>query len=226
MAQVSFQEVLDAMEGVTYLVEPAGRVVACGRRNWSEFASENGGGELAHPEHIIGRPVFDFVSGEDVVAAYDGYMRRLFDGSIPGVTFEFRCDAPDVRRDLWMTIRPVESGGRVAALLFQSIVINELSRPPIGLFDYAGMNRRLTRQRSYPVVTMCSYCHNAAREPAAGEPRIWMEPEAYYRSGGATDVQVSHGICPACYAMHVAPFIDEGSGEAPATDQGPGAPKV
>jgi hypothetical protein len=117
-----------------------------------------------------------------------------------------------------MTIRPLESDGRVTALLFQSIVINELSRPPIGLFDYEGMKRRLSRQRSYAIVTLCSYCGRAMRDAATDVERCWMEPEDYYRSGGPAEVQISHGICPLCYTRHVEPFI--GGEEGRASDSG------
>lgn len=204
-----FQVLLDAVEGVSYIVGRDGRLLCCGRKNWSRFARENGGAGIADPGSVIGRSILDFVSGEDVVAAYRGYMSELFDGALEAVAFEFRCDAPDVRRDLWMTIRPLEVDGRIDALLFQSITVRELSRPPVSIFDFEALHAHVSSRRSLPIVTLCSYCARVAT-PAEGDgERKWVSAETYYQNGGTSDVRLSHGICGTCRDRYVAAFLAE-----------------
>ncbi len=204
---LSFQALLDGMEGISYVVGSDGCILACGHRNWSRFASENGGDHIADPGAVVGRPLLDFIEGDEVVSVHRGYMSRLLAGSIDAVTFEFRCDAPDVRRDLWMSIRPLGLASGAAALLYQSIVLDELSRPPMNLFDFEALRARTSERSAKPIVRLCSYCAKAAVPSSADEDPIWMAPEEYYRSGGASDVRISHGICADCHRRHVAPFL-------------------
>lgn len=204
-----FQVLLDGMEGVSYVVGRDGVLLACGRRNWAGFARENGGDRIVDPGSVIGRPILDFVDGEDVLAAYRGYMASLFAGTVEAVAFEFRCDAPDTRRDLWMTIRPLESGGRVDSLLFQTITLRHLPRPPVSLFDFETLRAHVMGRMSLPIVKMCAYCARVTSSAEeAGEPE-WMAAEDYYRKGGTSEVRLSHGICDTCHGRYVSPFLAE-----------------
>lgn len=201
-----FQALLDGMEGIAYVVDRDGMLLACGRNNWSSFARDNGGDAIVDTRSVIGRSILDFIAGEDVVAAYRGYMDRLIDRSIDAVVFSFRCDAPDVRRELWMTIHPIESDGRVAALLFQSIPLDEMPRPPISLFDHEALRTMIDDRRSRPIVKLCAYCAEVAKSDGRSA-EVWLSAEAYYRDGGEADVRLSHGICPSCHERHVLPYL-------------------
>ncbi len=197
------------MDGVAYVVGGDGRILACGQRSWSRFARENGGGRIADPGSVIGRHLVDFIVGDEVIDAHRGYMERLLGGSLDAVTFGFRCDAPDLRRDLWMTIRPLESRAAPSALLYQSIVLNELPRPPMSLFDFEALRARTQDRSSKPIVRLCAYCARVALPTDATSEVNWMLPEEYYRGGGVSDVRISHGVCDRCHRLHVAPFLEE-----------------
>lgn len=207
----SFQALLDGMEGVSYVVVGDGCILACGHRNWTKFARENGGNRIADPATVVGRPILDFIIGDDVAAAHRGYLTRLLSGSIDAVTFEFRCDAPDLRRDLWMSIRPLQSAGRASALLYQSIIVDELPRPPMNLFDFEALRVRTAGRSTRPIVRLCAYCAKVATSATAGEDPDWIPPEDYYRKGGDSDVRISHGVCADCHGRHVAPFLADES---------------
>lgn len=205
--ELPFQVLLDAMEGVSYIVDRDRRLLCCGRRNWSCFARENGGAGIADPGSVIGRSILDFVGGDDVIAAYRGYMSELFDGAIEAVAFEFRCDAPDMRRDLWMTIRPLEADGRIDALLFQSITVRELTRPVLGIFDFEALRAHASNRQSLPIVTLCAYCARVATAAAGDDERKWVSAETYYQNGGTSEVRLSHGICGSCHDRYVAALL-------------------
>jgi hypothetical protein len=54
---------------------------------------------------------------------------------------------------------------------------------------------------------MCSYCQRVAWPPGrARRRREWIEAEEYYRRGGASEIRISHGICPPCYKDVVGPL--------------------
>ena len=63
------EELLDAMDGIAYAVDAENRIVAVGRRRWDRFAVENGAPEL-RADSIIGRNLFEFVSGPELRQAY------------------------------------------------------------------------------------------------------------------------------------------------------------
>lgn len=203
---ISFQALLDSMEGVAYVVDRAGLIQACGGINWTTFACNNGGWGIADAASVVGRPLLDFVTGIRVADAYRGYMARLFDGAEPHIRFPFRCDAPDLRREHWMTIRPIAADGAVQGLLFQSVTLGETLRPPLDLFDLNDVRARLAETQSWPIVTICSYCHDVTH--SAAESAGWLTPEDYYRRGGSSEVRLSHGICPSCYGVHVIPYLE------------------
>ncbi|MBM3545956.1 MAG: hypothetical protein FJX54_03300 [Alphaproteobacteria bacterium] len=204
----SFQSLLEAMDGVAHVVNRDQVIIACGERNWRHFARENGGKSIADPAQIIGRPIMTFVEGEEVAGAYSGYLGRMFSGDLPRVSFRFRCDAPDMRRDLWMSISPIGRDGHVSGALFQSVTLNEQSRPPIGLFDFEYARANLAKASLLPIVSICSYCQSVSMRGRSDEDREWTTPEAYYRAGGPSQARLSHGICPACFEQHVSPYLD------------------
>jgi len=187
---------LEAMEGVCYLVGPDRHIRACGGDHWRRFAGDNGG---PSPDSIVGRDLFDFVLGDRVRACYADLMARMIAGRLGGASFGFRCDSPGLRREMRMSITPLREAGEVSAFLFQSVTLNERSRAPVSLFDFA---RGPTRgaDADLPLLAMCSYCQKV-RHPAGSEEGDgqWVEAEDYYRMGGASDVRISHGICEPCF---------------------------
>jgi hypothetical protein len=197
--RAGFQDLLDALEGVSYALDPQGMFLAVGRPGWSQFATDNGQPALAE-DRIIGRHLFDYVSGPEVQDIYRRMHEMVLSRTRPQITFQFRCDAPDAERRMRMSVSLISVEGEPAAILYQSQVLAEISRPPMDLFDPVAREAGLASMRNMPLINMCSYCHDVALtgDGPAGA-RQWITPEAYYRAGGSSQVRISHGICQECY---------------------------
>jgi len=188
---------LDAMDGVAYLVDPPGRILAVGRRRWTEFATCNGAPDLA-PEKVVGRSLFEMVGEVEVIRTCRKAHEVVSSGRRPLVSFDYRCDSPETERHMRLAVTPVGASGRIDAVLYQSQTMTEIPRPPMPLFSI--VQRFSGNMDDSRMVTLCSYCHDVAWPIGADAGRReWISPEIYYQRGGHSDVVVSHGICPDCY---------------------------
>lgn len=202
MAALGMDSLLDGLDGIAYVTDCEGTVLSIGRSNWNAFAKANGGESLYDGDGVLGCSVFSFVTGAAVTELYRRWFETVLRGRAPRARVLTRCDSPTVRRELMVTITPLAgSRGRIEAMLFQSQTLSEEVRPKISLFDFAAERRRLAGLAVLPVLAMCSYCQNV-RFPAGSsdDDGAWISAERYYRQGGATDVRISHGICPDCFA--------------------------
>jgi hypothetical protein len=100
-----------------------------------------------------------------------------------------------------VAITPLRLGAGVQCLLFQSLTVDELVRPPIDLFDFKAVSELIKGRRQLPIITLCSFCQRVDRPATQGEPS-WIDAEEYYRMGGTSDVRISHGLCPDCEIQH------------------------
>lgn len=130
---LSSKTLLEALDGIAYLVGPDSAILGVGDRNWSDFARENLGAELT-PQRVIGRSLFDFILGDDVKDAYRTFHAELTEGVKPRIDFLCRCDSPATARDLHVSMRPVPVGGGTA-VLYQCQVLSTTMRPPVRLID-------------------------------------------------------------------------------------------
>ena len=198
------QQLLDAMDGVAYLVDAGGVVLAIGNDAWRDFADRNSASWLT-PEAVIGTSLFSHVYGSDVQAACRRFHDAVCLRSHAAITYEYRCDAPGVERHMHMAIRPVRNRSGSVMALYQSQMVTDTSRLPLGLLSF---ERRATPGLTYrcdELVVLCSYCHDVAWPVGAEDPdRIWIKIEEYYRRSGPADVVVTHGVCPACLERLVA----------------------
>ena len=148
---------------------------------WSGFAQSNSAPGL-DPNSVIGRPVWDFISGVEVRAIY----QRLFDevrSTQKALSVAFRCDSPGEIRNMSLTIEPLPLG----QLGIVSSLVERLRREPVELLE-AGT------ARSDEMVSLCSWCKRV--ESADGE---WLEIEqSTWPRSAALLPRVSHGICPNC----------------------------
>lgn len=205
MLGASAQDVLDSLDGVAYVVGPDGTIVGVGTPNWT--AAVEAGRAADRLRNVVGTNLFDWISGRKVQGSYQMMMASILDGSQPSVVVPYRCDTPAGRRQMRLSLRPYRSGGRISAVLYQSVLLGETMRPPVNMFDPEILVANLSDTRGRPLVTMCSYCQRVAWPPGqARRSREWIEAEDYYRRGGASDVRISHGICPPCYKVVVAPL--------------------
>lgn len=187
------EDVLDALDGIAFVVDRGGRIVTHSRRAWDESCADGNAPELAEPGGVVGRPLAGFVTPGEVRSMVERQLAAVLGGSGP-IVYHFRCDAPEVRREMRMSISSLGGEASPRGALFQSIVLRQVMRPPMNIFDHKALERHLAEQQDIPIVTMCAYCQRI-RADAADR---FVEAEDYYRAGGSSEVRVSHGVCPDC----------------------------
>ncbi len=191
----SAQTLLNAMDGICYLADAEGRILAVGEPSWTAFLRASSAPAWGEGR-VIGRNLFEAMASAEVRAIYRDIHEAVLTGSRPHVCFELRCDAPDVRRMLRMSISAVGDAGGPRAVLYQSQLLSAVTRPWMSLFDPARIVELVRAEAGLPIVTVCSFCQRAASPADDGVE--WLDAEDYYRLGGASDVRVSHGACPDC----------------------------
>lgn len=150
--------------------------------NWTQFAVENGLAQLTAKE-VAGVSLWRYVSDSATRHLYGIFMQRVRQTG-RSVTVPFRCDAPDRRRFMRMTIRPLAEGG----LEFHSELLREEPRSKVSLLDQA-------IPRGTDMLEMCSWCKKVKAPD-------WVEAEEGVARLKLFDTpqlpQVTHGICPDC----------------------------
>jgi hypothetical protein len=175
-------------EALSYAIDEHDHLIRVDE-GYYRFAEENG---WSGAGSTLGRSLWDYVSGSEVKMLQRLLVRRIRDG-VGDVELPFRCDGPDVRRE--MNIRIVaRPGGRV--VLFSSRLRSAHERDlPQRLLDPE-------TPRSDEVLTMCGWCD---RFEVAGE---WVEVEEAAKRLGlfnrAELPALSHGVCPHCNEMLLA----------------------
>lgn len=161
---------------------------------WSAFALANGAPHLSG-DAVLGRLLWDFIADDSTRQAYRTVMTCVRDGDQS--RFGYRCDSPDVRRYMEMTITTCPGG----TLLFESVTqqviprARSLTLPTVGgraqdapaLPDRANAGDVLIRS--------CGWCNRVDAHA------IWMELEpglAELGLAGDDAARVTHGICPSC----------------------------
>jgi hypothetical protein len=158
-------------------------------QGYYRFAEENGWREAGSS---LGRSLWDYVAGHELRKLQRLLVRRIRD-EVGDVELPFRCDGPEVRRE--MNIRIVaRPGGRVVlfAARLRAEEARELSQP---LLDPEA-------PRSEEMLNMCGWCDRfevdgewVEVEEAARRLELFNHPEL---------PALSHDICPACSEMLLA----------------------
>lgn len=150
--------------------------------SWMRFASENGLAFLT-VEKILGVPLLDFISDVTTRHLYRVLMHTVRRTG-QEISFPFRCDAPDRRRFMRMTIRSLPT----KEIEFRSEIVREEIRAKVNLFDPS-----IPRRSDF--VVMCSWCKKIKAPD-------WVEVEEGVARLKLFDSdrlpRVSHGICPTC----------------------------
>ncbi|AKJ63371.1 hypothetical protein [Kiritimatiella glycovorans] len=157
-------------------------VSACG--DWDRFAGSNDAPQC-RSERMVGKPLMDFIRHEGTQAVYQALIERACQSEAP-LEFPFRCDAPDLIREMWMRMEAGEHGG----VRFTSSVISERSRKKISLLDASIPHAK------DELVHVCGWCKKIRT------PEGWAELEDGVRRMGlfhcACVPRVSHGMCEQC----------------------------
>jgi hypothetical protein len=153
------------------------------------FAEENGWEDAVNS---LGRSLWDYVAGEELKKVQRLLLRRIRDEA-GDVELPFRCDSPDVRREMEIRIK-AGAGGR--AVLFSARVRSEEGRDlPQPLLDPAA-------PRGNDTLAMCGWCD---RFEVEGE---WVEVEEAARRLGLFERSelptLDHRICPDCDGLLLA----------------------
>jgi|SRR5208282_5806536 len=114
-------------------------------KDWARFALENAAPSLL-ADHILGRSLWDFISGAETRMLYQALLARVRSGK-SATTVELRCDAPHLRRHIRLVISPMSSG----RVRFVGTVVKVEERDSIRLLDPA-----VTRLGDQ--ITICSWC--------------------------------------------------------------------
>lgn len=167
-----------------YLVDATDRIVFV-NENWLPFAEENQASESCHPSKIINQSIWKFVDGSETKHLYRIIMSQVRKSQTP-VSFPFRCDAPDKRRYLELTIAPLKDG----MLEFTSSVSCEEIRDSVALLE-------IDTPRGDQWVRMCSMC-----KKVEVSDRRWEEVETAIAEMRLFDhhllPSITHGLCPEC----------------------------
>ena len=150
---------------------------------WGTFALENDAPELL-PEHVLGRSIWDFIFDLTTTQLYRDLFQRARAGRQS--TFLFRCDAPDCRRQMEMTI----SGRKRGELQIKTRSLREEERLPQEVLDRHA-------DRGDDLLRLCGWCN---RVDVGG---VWEEVETAVTLLGLFDRRclplLTHGICDSCY---------------------------
>jgi hypothetical protein len=171
------------VESLSYAIDDEDRLIKVDD-GYYRFAEENG---WEGAGDSLGRSIWDFVAGHEVKKLQRLLLRRVREG-LRGVELPFRCDGPDVTREMDIRIA-ADRTGRV--VLFSARLREEEEREePQPLLD-----PEAPREEG-DLLTMCAWCD---RFLVAGE---WVEvEEAAKRLELFRRSQMpllDHGICPQC----------------------------
>jgi hypothetical protein len=151
---------------------------------WLAFAMENGAPELTL-DSIIGRSLWDFVSGDGTRRLFEEIHARVRQDGKPAIV-PFRCDSPTLQRHMRMKIVRGEAG----ELIYESVLLRVEPQRHLKVLDAVSA-------RSDGTLTMCSCCKRALLEPVG-----WLDVEDVsikLRFFDTPEVpNLRYDICPEC----------------------------
>ncbi len=160
---------------------------------WQTFAIGNEAAHLVR-ERVLGQSLWDFVSDDITRLVYDVILRQVRNGARS--RFEYRCDSPDRRRLMEMTIAP----GHAGHVVFESsTVCVEWHRDP-------------------PVVatpTLARWCGWCKR--AHNDGHEWVDlglASAESEPGRGRTPVLTDGMCSDCYSRVMNSIDDRGAAHA------------
>jgi hypothetical protein len=169
---------------VEYRLDAQDRIVGV-NEDWRRFASANGV-ETLMPEKVVGRPLRSFISGD--------ITRMFVDTLLQGVRLTgrerklpYRCDSPDAKRYMEMTIGPAPAGGIVT---WHRVIREERFGSPNAFVVGTGRGQRRD------LVKRCSMCNRLSRN--GGD---LVDPEVARREGwllGGAATPVIYFVCKTC----------------------------
>jgi hypothetical protein len=149
---------------------------------WLPFARENDAPELL-PSRVLGRPIWDFVTGVEVRRLYAGLFSTV--RTRGPIVVPFHCDSPAVVRRMELRLRPLADAG----IELEGCLLEQRTREPMLILARH-------RPRGVQAIPVCSLCR---RLGIGGQ---WLDvAEAIARGGllgGGTLPRLEEHVCPDC----------------------------
>ncbi len=175
---------------ILYMIDADDRIVYVSADGWF-FAEENGASADCYPPQLLGRSLWDFIAGEETRQLY-GILIAKTRLEKETVQVPIRCDSPDLRRQIMIDLKSVGDGH----IEFLCRTLNVEARAPVDLLGNGSA-------RSDQIIRICSFCKKIA--VTADD---WIDTERAIERLGLFKAQrlpqLSHGVCPACYAAVLA----------------------
>ncbi len=153
-------------------------------QEWRDFALENHAAELG-TEAVLGASLWNFISDLPTKAIYRTLLTKVRQTKQP-VAVPFRCDAPDRRRFMQMTISQLSKD----VVEFSSRIFHEERRESVRLM-------RHDTPRSQQAIVSCSWCKKIKLTP-----ENWVEVEVAVAQLNLFDEaklpEITHSICHPC----------------------------
>lgn len=159
-----------------YILDDMKTIVDVGGQ-WDCFAQENGGVNTCS-EHVKGRPIWDFIIDDNTRMWFETLL-QLAKLKHDALVRHYRCDSPDLRRFMKMTIDAMHDHG--FRVLHEVISVEERSQP---------VYIHCSGSPSHGDVIRCSSCGKIK----VGS--VWVEPDADIVM--ANRLNVTYTICPVC----------------------------
>lgn len=178
-------EIVTGLQGSSLWLD-ARDVITAVDEAWLQFARANEAPELTRPS-VVGRPLRAFVAGAEVVELI-GHLTAAARGRGTSIAVPFRCDSPDERRFMTMTLQ-AEPGG---AVHIAYRLDRTERRAGVALFD-------VHAPRSLELVLACSWC----RRVRLGQD--WRDVERAIADGELSRSdrlpKIAQGLCDDCTAV-------------------------
>ncbi len=179
-AKQIIQYIIDRDDHITYVSD-----------DWWFFAEENEAGPDCYPPQLLGRPLWDFIAGEETRQLYRIMLAKARSGKKP-VQVPIRCDSPELRREIMISLKSVGDGH--IEFLCRTMQIE--AREPVDLL-------RRDVKRTGSTIRICSFCKKIAMPS-----NEWIDTElAIKRLALFIDSalpQLRHCLCPGCHAAALA----------------------
>ena len=174
---------------ITYHIDNDNRIIHISDE-WQPFADSNRAKQLTR-DKVIGQSIYTFISDRESRHIYEMLFARCREKNNT-LHFPFRCDAPDTRRFMQMTISPLADD----TIAITSCILREEKRESVALLD-------IDCDRSDEFVTICGWCKKVRMENDQ-----WVEVEQAIQHLKLFDTLVlprlSHGMCQPCHEAQMA----------------------
>jgi len=187
MSDSILQQQNDTSEVYSHRIDKNNNIIVVSE-NWQSFAEDNFGENTILPENIIGSSLWDHIRDPETRHLYEMILQKVRQYN-HRTTLLFRCDSPEKRRFLKLSVIPMEDD----SVTFKSVILKTETREPVELL-------RSDRDRSDKFIKICSMCKKI--ETSGSE---WEEVESAVQKLKLFEIELlpkfTHGVCPPCFQV-------------------------